>query len=80
MHVTRGSGKNHGEAMQMMEVQKALCEAMGVVDKITQGESKREKKELTLGWREVEKKSPWRLRKRSQKNRRRTRRWSLESR
>ena len=54
---------------------------MGMVDKVTQGESKREKKrELTFGWRGMEKKSPWRLRKSSQKNRRRTRRrWSLES-
>lgn len=31
---------------------------MGVVDKVTQGESKREKKrELTFGWRGMEKKS-----------------------
>jgi hypothetical protein len=32
---------------------------MGVVDKVTQGESKSEKKrELTFGWRGMEKKSP----------------------
>lgn len=57
-HGICGSGKNCGEAMQMMEVQKVLFQGMGMVDKVTQGESKHEKKrELTFGWRGMEKKS-----------------------
>jgi len=45
---------------------------MGVVDKVTKERVSLKRKELTFGWRGMEKKSPWRLRKSSQKNRRRT--------
>lgn len=47
-----GNGKNHGEAIYANDgsSESAVWEAMGVVAKVTQGESKREKqRELTLG-------------------------------
>lgn len=52
-----------------------------MVDEVTEERvSLTKKREVTFGWRGMEKKSPWKLRKSSQKNRRKTRRrWSLES-